>query len=155
METVKRASCPDLKGEEAPKRKCESWFVPTSKCAAHSHWEDTLNDMLVACECVPWQPWQEGIFKLPAKALLLGAGLSVSAPDSFPSPNPRNLFVQWSLYFFPSTRGLWSKLPVHILQLRQAHGRFALRRPSVGIISFSYGSSSVYFVCSLASLGSH
>lgn len=42
------------------------------------------------CEHVPWQRWQEWIFMLPAKALPLGAGLSVSAPDPFPVPNPRN-----------------------------------------------------------------
>lgn len=42
------------------------------------------------CELVPWQPWQEGIFMLPATVLLLGAALSVSPPDPFSIHDPRS-----------------------------------------------------------------
>lgn len=45
-------------------------------------------------ESVPWQPWQEGTFMLPAKALALGASLGVTAPGAFSVPNPKSFCLR-------------------------------------------------------------
>lgn len=59
------------------------------------HWEDALNNILLAMwvrslATLALQSWQEGIFRLPAKALTLRAGLSVSVPNPVPIPSWRN-----------------------------------------------------------------
>lgn len=65
--------------------------LPVPKVPHTFHWEDALNNILLALWACSLATLAGGVFMLPAKALPLGFGLSVSAADSFPAPNPRNI----------------------------------------------------------------
>lgn len=113
------------------------------------------------CEHVPWQHWQEWIFMLPAKALPLGAAFSVSAPEPFPVPNPRNFCLYnghciSSFLLMGSGPDLLSTSSISDMHM----GGFLWEGPALALSVFHLAPHlapylSLYFVWSLASLVTH
>lgn len=90
METMKRGPLSSSERWGSSKEEIRDRASPAQNVPHTFHWEGSLNNIVLALWVCSLATWQEGVFMLPAKAPPLGFGLSVSAPDPFPTPSPRN-----------------------------------------------------------------